>query len=380
MMQTVDRPATRLATRLAFLVAGLGIACWAPLVPFAKARLGVDDAILGLLLFCLGSGSIVAMLLTGHLSARYGSRAIIVLGGFGLSLFLPLLTLARTPLELGLTLFAFGAALGSIDVAMNIHAIQVERAAKRPLMAGFHALYSAGGIAGATMITSLLSMHLGTLVSTLTCSLLMVLMISAAWPRLLSTRPTEAVQWRVVPRGVVRLLAALACITFLAEGAVLDWGALFLTGAGLVSVAHGGIGYTLFSIAMTVGRFGGDAVAARIGDASMLFFGGLVAIAGVVVLILAPMAPIAALGFVIIGLGASNIVPVVFRQAGVQQVMPIGQAVAAITTAGYAGVLGGPAAIGFIANAAGLRAGFWTVAALLCTVALAARSAVAGRN
>ena len=85
-MHSADRPATRLATRLAFLVAGFGIACWAPLVPFAKTRLGVDDGVLGLLLLSLGIGSVVAMLLTGVMSARYGSKPIIIAGGLGLAL------------------------------------------------------------------------------------------------------------------------------------------------------------------------------------------------------------------------------------------------------------------------------------------------------
>ena len=115
-MLTADRPDTRLATRLAFLVAGFGVACWAPLVPFAKERLQVDDGVLGLLLLCLGVGSIAAMLLTGVLSARYGSRPIILAGGFGLVALLPLLAVAGSPVLLGLTLLAFGAALGSLDV------------------------------------------------------------------------------------------------------------------------------------------------------------------------------------------------------------------------------------------------------------------------
>jgi len=208
----------------------------------------------------------------------------------------------------------------------------------------------------------------------------MALMILVAWPRLLRTRQTQAMQWMIIPRGVVWLLASLACITFLAEGAVLDWGALFIAGAGLVSVAHSGVGYILFSIAMTLGRLSGDAVARHIPDASILFYGSLVAIAGFVVLILAPWIPISLLGFMIIGLGASNIVPVLFRQGGAQRVMPIGLAVASITTAGYAGVLLGPAAIGLIAKNAGLPAGLWTVAGLLCIVAVAARSAVVRRN
>src|SRR5215470_11337585 len=101
-----DRPATWLATRLSFLVAGFGLACWAPLVPFAKQRLAVDDAILGLLLLSLGIGSVVAMLATGILSARYGTKPIIIAGGVGLALILPLLVIAGTPTALALALLA----------------------------------------------------------------------------------------------------------------------------------------------------------------------------------------------------------------------------------------------------------------------------------
>src|SRR6202166_462770 len=98
---TADMPETRLVTRLTVLVAGFGVASWAPLVPFVKERLQVDDGVLGLLLLCLGLGSIAAMLLTGVLSARYGSRPIILAGGFGLAVLLPSLVVAGTSLTAG---------------------------------------------------------------------------------------------------------------------------------------------------------------------------------------------------------------------------------------------------------------------------------------
>ena len=370
---SADRPATRLATRLAFFVAGFGVACWAPLVPFAKQRLAVDDGVLGVLLLCLGVGSVAAMLLTGVMSARYGSKPIIVAGGFGLSVVLPLLTIADTPWELGLALLVFGAALGSLDVAMNVHAVEVERAAKRPLMSGFHALFSAGGLTGSMLMTFLLSMRSGPLASTLLCSALMVIAMALAWPRLISaTRAAEGPLF-VRPHGIVLLLAALAAVTFLVEGAILDWSALLLTDTGLLEPAQGGLGYVQFSIAMTAGRFGGDAVAARVGDRAILLWGGALTIAGFAVQLTAPIAVVAMAGFLLIGLGASNLVPVLFRRAGTQHAMPAGLAVAAITTTGYAGVLVGPAAVGFVAKAVGLPMAFWMLAALMCLVPLCAR-------
>lgn len=376
-MASADRPATRLATRLSFLVAGFGIACWAPLVPFAKERLAVDDGVLGLLLLSLGIGSVVAMLATGILSARYGSRPIIIAGGIGLALLLPLLTVAASPATLAVTLLAFGAALGSIDVAMNIHAVEVERAAGRPLMSGFHALFSIGGFAGSAMMTGLLSLHLGALASTLICSVLMLIAMGLTWPRLLRSAQAQDGPLFVLPRGRVLLLALLAAITFLVEGAVLDWGALLIIGAALVPEAQGGIGYIVFSIAMTAGRLGGDAVVARIGDRATLSWGSLLAVAGFAVLLTAPGAAVAITGFLLIGLGASNLVPVLFRGAAKQTAMPVGLAVAAITTAGYAGILIGPAGVGFVAHAGGLATAFWMLAALMCLVTLSARAVTA---
>ena len=313
---TADRPATRLATRLAFLVAGFGVACWAPLVPFAKERLQVDDGILGLLLLCLGVGSVAAMLLTGVLSVRYGSRPIILTGGFGLAVLLPLLVVAGSPVSLGLTLFAFGAALGSLDVAMNIHGVEVERAALRPLMSGFHALFSVGGFAGATVITFLLSSRIAPLASTSFASGLMAIAMTFAAPRLLRASHSEKTPLIIVPHGIVLLLAALAFVMFLVEGAILDWSALLASGKGLVSEARGGLGYSMFAIAMTVGRLSGDFVTARVGDRAMLFWGGLATMVGFALVLSAPIASLAMSGFLLIGLGASNIVPVLFRGAG----------------------------------------------------------------
>lgn len=373
-MHSADRPATRLATRLAFLVAGFGIACWAPLVPFAKARLGVDDGVLGLLLLSLGIGSVLAMLLTGIMSARYGSKPIIVAGGLGLALVLPLLAVASAPATLALALFAFGAALGSIDVAMNIHAVEVERDAGRPLMSGFHALFSIGGFAGSALMTALLSLQTGVLASTLVCSALMLVATLAAWPRLLRSVQVQDGPLFVLPHGSVLLLALLGAVTFLVEGAMLDWGALLVIGAGLVSEAQGGIGYIVFSVAMTIGRLGGDAVVARVGDRTTLIWGSLIAIAGFVVLLTASVAAVAIGGFLLIGLGASNLVPVLFRRAARQTVMPTGLAVAAITTAGYAGILIGPAGVGFVARVGGLPTAFWLLAALMGLVTLSART------
>jgi predicted MFS family arabinose efflux permease len=370
MIVSANRAETRLATRLSFFVAGFAIACWAPLVPFAKERLGVDDAGLGLLLLCLGVGSVVAMPVTGVLSSRLGARPIIIASGILLALLLPFLAVAATPLTLGLALFGFGASIGSIDIAINVHAVEVERASSRPLMSGFHAMFSIGGFAGASAMTFLLSAHVDALLSAVMGSTLLAIATAVAWPRLLQGSSDAQGPLLVRPRGGVLLLAALAAITFLVEGAMLDWSALLLIDTDLVTPAYGGLGYTMFAIAMTLGRIVGDRIVALVGDRGTLRWGGLIAVAGLAVVLLAPGPAVALVGFLLIGLGASNIVPVLFRQAGAQRAMPAGLAVAAITTVGYAGILIGPAAIGFVARASSLPQAFWLLAALLGLVPL----------
>jgi predicted MFS family arabinose efflux permease len=208
----------------------------------------------------------------------------------------------------------------------------------------------------------------------LICSSLMGAAAVLEWPYLLRQAEAEVGPVSIMPRGIVLLLGILTGISFLAEGAVLDWGALLITSAGLVAVAQGGVGYMLFSITMTVGRLSGDFVVARVGDRAVLFWGSLVAIAGVILMITASVAVLALLGFLLVGLGASNIVPVLFRRAGTQTVMPAGMAVAAITTVSYTSLLAGPAVVGFVAKAAGLSTAFGMIAVLLCLVTFTARA------
>lgn len=376
-MDTLNTPANRLATRIAFLVAGFAIAGWAPLIPLVKARLSLDEGLLGLLLLCLGVGSLLAMCLTGALASRLGTKPLILLGGFSLALGLPLLAWAESPLALAIVLFGFGAALGLINVSMNIHAVAVERDSPTPLMSGFHGLFSVGGFVGAGLMTLLLSLGLTSHASTLGCALLMLVAMCIAWPRLLvDAKGCEPSPLWVWPKGLVVLLAVLAGAMFLLEGAILDWGALLLVSTGKVSDAQGGVGYMFFAVTMMVGRLLGDRLVTRWGDLRTLHVSALTAVLGFVLLLLAPVTWLALAGFLLIGAGAANIVPVLFRRAGSQTDMSPALAVAAISTCGYAGILLGPALIGWLAEVSSLVMSFWLLAALLLLVPATARRVV----
>ncbi len=359
--------AARLATKLAFFTAGFAMASCAPLIPFIKQKVGADESQFGLLLLCLGLGSIIAMPLTGLMAARRGPRPMVLLGGFGVIIFLPMLTVAETPFILAAALFIFGASLGTIDVAMNLHGVAVENREKRSLMSSFHAQFSIGGLCGAGLMTLLLSIGVPLTMTAIIGATVTLVAIIPTISRLLYVSAARK-QPIKLPYGIVLLLGLLAAIMFLVEGAILDWGALLIIDRQLLATENAGVGYILFSAAMVVARLTGDQIVRAWGELRVLIVGAIITILGISTLLLANL-PLAALaGFVLIGLGAGNLVPIFFSAAGRQKVMPASLAIASVTTTGYAGVLVGPAIIGFVADSTSLSIAFGWLALLVAVV------------
>ncbi|WP_131654650.1 MFS transporter [Pseudomonas taetrolens] len=363
----------QMSTRIAFFIAGFGLAAWAPLVPYAKARAGLDEATLGLLLLCLGAGSILAMPISGLLATRFGCRRVLVVGTILICLSLPLLATASTLPLLIATLFMFGAGLGAVDSTVNLQAVIVERASGRHMMSGFHGLFSVGGIAGAAGVSALLALGLSPLWAIAAVIVLILAALAKAAPHLLPYGSESSGPAFAVPHGVVLFIGVLCFIVFLAEGAMLDWSAVFLTTEKSLGEAYAGLGYAAFALTMTVGRLLGDTIVRRLGARRVIILGGLFAALGMALATLAPNWELSLLGYALVGVGCSNIVPVLYTAVGKQTVMPESIAVPAITTLGYAGILAGPAAIGFIAHASSLSMAFLLIAALLLGVAISGR-------
>lgn len=367
-------PRVHAGTRLVFLIAGLSMSAWAPLVPYASERLALSGASLGGLLLCLGMGSLVAMPVTGALIARFGCRQVILCASVVVLAMLPLLTFVDTVWLMALTLGVFGAGLGMVDVAMNVQAVEVEKAARTPMMSGFHGFFSLGGILGAGSISLLLSVGLTPLQAVGLVMLLIAILLMLSLPTLMTERLDQPDQpWLVVPRGWVAFLGLLCFILFLAEGAVLDWSALLLLQSQQISVAHAGLGYAIFSVAMTLGRLTGDRVIQRFGRYPVMLTGALTAAAGMTLAVLLPWPQVALLAFLLVGFGLANTVPMLFNAAGNQREMPANLAISAMTTLGYAGILSGPALIGLISQWLSLSGAFLLIALLLLAVAASAR-------
>jgi len=374
---TLSRPAPGMAeqraTRFVFFIVGFAFAAWAALVPFAKARAGLSDGALGLLLLGLGIGSIIAMPLAGASAARFGCRRVMVAAALAAAAALPFLAALSALPALVAALVVFGAGLGAMDVAMNIQAIIVERASGRSMMSGFHGLFSLGGIAGAGGMAVLLSAGVSPLLAASCVSLGIAAALAASARHLLPYGARKEGPAFAVPRGVVLLIGALAFVLFLAEGAVLDWSAVFLTSVRHMDASYAGLGYAAFAATMTAGRLAGDRIVDRLGPRRVVLTGGLCAAAGFVASVAAPSWQAALGGYALVGVGCANIVPVLFSAVGRQTAMPENVAVPAITTLGYAGILAGPAGIGFVAHLTSLPTAFLVLAAMLAAVALSSR-------
>jgi len=363
----------RMSTRIAFLIAGLLMSAWAPLVPLVKARTGLDDGGLGLLLLGLGGGSIVAMPFAGYLTAHYGCRPVVIWATIVLCAVLPLLSTVVWLPGLVIAVIIFGASMGMLDCAMNIQSVIVEKNSGQALQSGFHGLYSVGGILGAGAMTTLLTLGLHPLIAALCIVATVLGALYKAAPAFLTYGTERGGPMFAVPRGIVLFLGALCFIVFLTEGAILDWSAVFLVSSRGLEPSIAGLGYASFAAAMTVGRLTGDAIVSKLGGVRVVALGGLCAAAGMIVSLGIDGWVASLIGYALVGAGCSNIVPVLFTAVGRQQRMPQAVAIPAVISMGYAGILIGPVFIGAVAHLSTLSFALGCVSVLLVFVSATAR-------
>lgn len=363
----------QIATRLVFFVSGCAMATWAPLIPLVKSRANMDEATLGLLLLCLGCGSIAAMPVAGILSGRIGCRRTILLAMMLICLSLPFLATASSIPLLFTALLVLGAGVGTIDCAMNIQAVIVERHSGKSMMSGFHGLFSVGNIAGAAGVTLLLTLGVPPLIATLCVIALLIISVVLSLPGLLTYGGDSQNKLFAIPHGIVLFIGILCFIAFLTEGAMLDWSAVFLISERNISPSYAGLGFTAFATTMTISRLTGDKIVQRFGGQQVVMGGALLAATGLLISIIAPTWQLALAGYALIGAGCSNIVPVMYSAVGRQTTMPESLAIPAITTLGYAGILIRPALIGFVAHATSLAIAFSGIVSLLLAVSFSSR-------
>ncbi|KOG37606.1 transporter [Streptomyces decoyicus] len=366
----------RIALTAFFAMDGFLFAGWVVRIPAIKAQTGAGAGALGLALLGVSAGAVAFMVITGRLCRRFGSAAVTTASAAAMALSIVLPPLTHSATALGLVLLVFGAAYGSLNVAMNSAAVDLISTLRRPVMPSFHAAFSLGGMLGA----GLGGLIAGSLSPTVHLLLLAAigLLVTAVAGRALRTHRAPAVPEQLPateetrPRGagrgrrLVLVFGLIALCTAYGEGAMADWGALHLSQDLAAGPGTAAAGYAVFALAMTIGRLTGTAVVQRFGAARALIAGGMTATAGMLLGALAPTAWTACAGFAVAGLGLANIFPIAIARAG-ETGGPDGVAMA--STVGYGGMLLGPPAIGFLAEAVGLPVALTTLALLAAVAA-----------
>jgi MFS family permease len=375
----------RWAVTAVFFLNGLTLASYIVRLPSLKVAQHLTDAQLGLVSTVFGAAALVAMQFVGALVARYGSGRLIRLGLVALPLVLAGIGLARGFLGLALAAALLGVVHGTLDVSMNAHAVAVERWFGRPILNGCHAAWSVSAVVASLIGGALIAAHVA--VSTHFLGIAAVVSVTGLvvgrylLPASADHAPPGDAQtalhpgWRSGWSRTVIALGLTGAVLMVAEGATLGWSGVFLHDSRGASLALASLALTAFTASQTGGRLFGDRLTMRYGAGPLFRAGALVAMVGFALAVLVPDAAGAVAGFAVVGFGGSFLVPLTYRAAGHAGGTGPGAAafVARFTTFTYAGILLGPALIGWVAQGVGLQ---WTLALvvpLLGAVALFTR-------
>ncbi|MEV5164498.1 MFS transporter [Streptomyces werraensis] len=373
----------RVATYVYFVLCGTLMGAWVVHIPAVEERVGVSHATLGGLLVLLGLGAFAGMQVAGPLTDRLGTRVVVPATAVlcGASLVLP--GLARDPWTLAGALLVFGACNGGLDVSMNAHAVHVEKAYGRPVMSGFHATFSVGGVLAALVAagaTSAGASPVVTMAAIGAASIVIALVsVRALMPAAPATEKTGSEEETPSPAvggrgsgGRVWLLAVLALMVMLCEGAANDWSALHLRDVLGASTSTAAFAYGTFAAAMTIGRLLADRVVTRFGSMAVLRHGAIMAAVGITLVALGPWMWAAFAGWALFGLGLSGTVPQLFSAAGHADPKAAGANVSRVAGLGYVGMLAGPAVIGWLTHVVALNHTFVLLTLLCVTTAVGA--------
>jgi fucose permease len=368
----------RTATSLLFLLFGMALGTWTSRIPAIKTRLGLSDGSLSIALLAFALGAIVGMVVLGRLVDRFSSTSVMVPMALGEGVLLVPAAYAPSLVTLALALFVFGAVHGTLNIAMNANAIEVQRAWRRPIMSSFHAVYSIGGFLGSAIGGLFARGNLSAGVTFLSVGGLVVVLAvwAAVWalPRALMvpTQPVSDITTPRTPRYDLLFLGILAMCALVGEGTAADWSAVYTHENLHATAGFAAAPFAAFSIMMTVGRLLGDRLAAALGPVLLVRCCGVLASVGMTAALLIGQPIASVIGFGCLGAGMSCIAPQVYSAAGNRDPARAGRALSQVVSLGYAGFVIGPILIGSASTVVGLPTALAIPALLVLFVAAAA--------
>ena len=370
-----SKRSNRIAVSTFFFIAGLTFASWASRIPDIKNQLDLSEAGLGTVLFALPVGLMASMPISGWMVGSFGSRKVMIIASLLYPLTLILLGLVSTPLQLGCTLFMFGFFGNLFNISVNTQAVGVEALYGRSVMASFHGLWSLAGFSGGSLGALMISLEFSPFIhfSIICTTAFLFVLVFNKYTLHQDTLSTSQPVFAKPDRALLKLgLIAFFCLV--CEGTMFDWSGVYFEKVVQAPKELITLGYMAFMSSMAGGRFAGDWLANRLGKKTMLQISGIVIAAGLLIAVIFPAIIPATIGFLLVGIGVSSVVPLVYGAAGRSTTMSAGVALAAVSTIGFLGFLVGPPLIGFIAQAFSLRLSFTVIALLgFCTSLLASK-------
>ena len=371
----------RIAAKTVYFMLGLGSGTFAANIPLIKENLGLSPSMLGLALLCCSLGGFVAMQFAAPLIKRFGLRMLLSVLAPIFPLVLIFISLSNSFAMLALAFGVFGGLTSIAGIAVNAQAIDIEKAYARSIMSSFHALFSVGGLVGAGVGGVMAAHHMGIVPSmsivAVVKSVLGIILISKLFD---VTKYDYAEDHEVIEKPhkhhkakwwrQVLLIGGLIFICYLTEGAIADWTAIYLKAEHAVGPFLAVLAYMIFNACMTIGRFSGDAIIRRFGQVPTLVGGGLLSMTGLLIGLLSPTLVFSLIGFGIVGLGLSVLVPILISMAGNLPGGDRNVAIARASTCGSIGLMTGPALIGFIAEGYNLLAAMMVPVVLLATLSV----------
>ena len=358
---------SRLSVSSAFFLHGLCFSSWGARIPAIQEKLALSEAQLGTVLFALPVGSLLSMPASAYLVNRFGSRNVLIFGLLFYSFALTTLGMANSIFQLTGLLILFGFVSNFVNVSGNTQGIDLEILYKKTIMSSLHGLWSAAGFVGAALSAVMISLDVIPLWH-FTCVLTIVLVtVLFSHKHLLRDQKKAIASARpkfVLPNKQLVGLGVISFCCMLCEGAMFDWGSVYFK---KVLGAEGGwvsAGYVAFMTTMASSRFFADNVREKYGLKKILLFGGVIIFSGFMTSVLFPTILVSVLGFLLIGVGVSGIVPLVISEAGKTTTMSASSAIASVSTIGFLGFLVGPPVVGWVAGATSLRVSFAVVAVI----------------
>jgi MFS family permease len=373
---SVNNRLHRIAVSIFFFIAGLTSSSWASRIPDIKTKLHLSEAALGGVLFAVPVGQLLSLPLSGWLISKFGSRQLLIYASIFFPLTLVMLSLAATTWQLIAILFFFGLWGNLFNISMNTQAVGIESLYGRSIMASFHGLWSLAGFCGAALGNFFVSGTISPLIHFSIIGLLASVLITGFYKYTLPENANASAKQKlfVKPDKSVLLLGFIGFCCMICEGSMADWSGIYFQQIIHSPAKYITLGYVAFMATMATGRFIGDWLITKFGVKTILQFSGILIAIGLLLMIVLPVFQVAIIGCLLVGVGVSCVVPMVYALAGKSKTMSPQFALAAVSTISFLGFLLGPPLIGFIAQASSLRWSFTVIAVLgFCTTLLAGK-------